>query len=59
VGAYVIRQAAKLWKKSATEAVKLERKEPMVLNMAMRPVKSAQAPKKSAMSSKANMKRVR
>lgn len=57
--AYVIRQAAKLWKKSATEAVKLERKEPMVLNMAMRPVKSAQAPKKRAMSSKANMKRVR
>lgn len=56
---YVIRQAARLWKKSATEAVKLERKEPMVLNMARRPRKRAQAPKKSAMSSKANMKRVR
>lgn len=59
MGTHVIRQAAKLWKKSATETVKLDRKEPMVLHMAMRPRKSAQAPKNSAMSSKANMKRVR
>lgn len=51
--------AARVWKNMATEAVKLEMKEPMLLQRARRPTKNAQAAKKSAMSSKANMKRER
>ena len=52
-------EAARVWKKSATEQVKLERKEPIRLQRARRPKKSAQAVKKSAMRINANIKRVR
>ena len=50
---------ASVWKKRVTEAVKLERKEPIVLQRASRPTNRAHAAKKSAISSKANMKRVK
>ena len=47
------------WKNIATEQVKLDRKAPMRVHSARRPMKSAQVPKKRAMRWKANMKRVR
>ena len=56
---YVMSDAASVWKKSATEQVKLDRKEPMRLHRARRPRNSAQTAKKSAMRWKANIKRVR
>ena len=56
---YVMRDAASAWKKSATEQVRLDRKEPIRLHRARRPRNRAQTAKKSAMRWKANMKRVR
>lgn len=50
---------ARVWKNRATEQVKLDRKEPMRLQRARRPRKSAQAEKNSAIKINANVKRVR
>lgn len=56
--AHVIKAAAIVWKKRPTEQRALVRKLPTRLHKARRPRTRAQAEKKSAMNSKANMKRV-
>jgi len=53
-----MRAAVMVWKKRATETVALDRKLPMRLHRARHPRKSAEAPKKPPMRTKANMKRV-
>ena len=55
---HVIKAAAIAWKKRPTEQRALVRKLPTRLHKARRPRTSAQAEKKRAMNSKANMKRV-
>lgn len=54
---HVIKAAAIAWKKAAIEQRALDRKLPMRLHKARRPTTRAQAVKKRAMNSKANMKR--
>lgn len=58
LGAYVIRAAVRVWKKSATEHMALERKLPMRLHSAKRPKKRDRTAKKSPMRAKTNMNRV-
>lgn len=58
-GAYVIRAALRVWKKSATEQRALERKLPMRLQRASAPKKSEQMVKKRLIRTNANMNRVR
>ena len=53
-----MRAAVRVWKKSATEHIALERKLPMRLQSARRPRNRAHTAKKRPMSTKANMKRV-
>ncbi len=58
-GAYVMSAATRVWKNRATEQRAEERKLPMREQRARTPRNMEQTAKKRAMSTKANMKRVR